>query len=241
MDETLHYGDVFNDDRYVRRRFEIYHNFMAGRLTDQATVLDVGGYMGDMLRVLAAHGDQPAAYYVVDADEQALEIAHRRGAIPIRMDFNRDALESTVKAGPFDVVLCAEVLEHLLDPERHLAAIARLLKPDGVCIVSLPNENSVFHRLMSLAGRGVDQCAFELHKHLHLPAIYQSRRFVARHLDIVAERYYINPSLKGSRAQALGRLLTVLPDGFWDRLAQVMPGLFARGVVFKTRLKTGQG
>jgi SAM-dependent methyltransferase len=41
--------------------------------------------------------------------------------------------------GPFDCVICADVLEHLRDPWALLPRVVSLLARDGVLIVSLPN------------------------------------------------------------------------------------------------------
>ena len=39
----------------------------------------------------------------------------------------------------FDIVLCADVLEHLIDPWSAVDKISRYLKKDGLLIVSIPN------------------------------------------------------------------------------------------------------
>jgi 2-polyprenyl-3-methyl-5-hydroxy-6-metoxy-1,4-benzoquinol methylase len=39
----------------------------------------------------------------------------------------------------FDVILCADVLEHLVDPWNAVNKISRYLKPEGLLIVSIPN------------------------------------------------------------------------------------------------------
>jgi 2-polyprenyl-3-methyl-5-hydroxy-6-metoxy-1,4-benzoquinol methylase len=39
----------------------------------------------------------------------------------------------------FDYILCADVLEHLNNPEIVLSKLVKLLKPDGKFIISLPN------------------------------------------------------------------------------------------------------
>ena len=51
-----------------------------------------------------------------------------------------DALLLDMEQGSFDVALCADVLEHLVDPWTALKKLAVLLKPGGTLIVSLPNS-----------------------------------------------------------------------------------------------------
>ncbi len=43
----------------------------------------------------------------------------------------------------FDRVVCTEVLEHTLDPAAILAALARLLRPDGVAVITIPNDDLI--------------------------------------------------------------------------------------------------
>ncbi len=38
----------------------------------------------------------------------------------------------------YDIILCTEVLEHVPDPVRVFELISKLLKPSGVCIISVP-------------------------------------------------------------------------------------------------------
>jgi SAM-dependent methyltransferase len=62
---------------------------------------------------------------VICADVEALA---RAGALETRL-------------GRFDVLIAADVLEHLVDPWSALRAYAALLDPGGTAIVSLPNVN----------------------------------------------------------------------------------------------------
>mgnify|MGYP002631133589 CR=1 FL=1 len=61
--------------------------------------------------------------------------------------------------GHFDCILCADVLEHLVEPELALKKLARVLAPDGVIVISIPNIQ--FHEaatmLMSGAWTYMDQ------------------------------------------------------------------------------------
>jgi SAM-dependent methyltransferase len=76
----------------------------------------------------------------VDAGQIA-ECVRRLGTLPgVRFTLTRD-----VERGPdrsWDVVTCMEVLEHCLEDERRrvVGALARLLAPGGIAIVSVPIE-----------------------------------------------------------------------------------------------------
>jgi len=67
----------------------------------------------------------------VHADQQGLDIAYRAATA--------EQLEAE-GAGPFDVVLTLEVVEHVADPEAFLRTCARLVKPGGMMIVATLNR-----------------------------------------------------------------------------------------------------
>src|SRR5262249_44560706 len=53
---------------------------------------------------------------------------------------------------PFDVVVCADVLEHLAHPEQLLERIRSWLKPEGRLLASIPNVANVSVRASLLGG-----------------------------------------------------------------------------------------
>lgn len=53
---------------------------------------------------------------------------------------------------PFDVVVCADVLEHLASPEAMLERIHDWLHPEGILLVSLPNIANVSIRAALVLG-----------------------------------------------------------------------------------------
>jgi SAM-dependent methyltransferase len=58
-----------------------------------------------------------------------------------------------VDAEPFDVVLAADVLEHVRDPEGLLRELHGLLAEDGRVLVSVPNFGHWYPRLRVASGR----------------------------------------------------------------------------------------
>jgi 2-polyprenyl-3-methyl-5-hydroxy-6-metoxy-1,4-benzoquinol methylase len=53
----------------------------------------------------------------------------------------------------FDVIICGDVLEHLVDPWRTMKKIYKYLKEDGILITSMPNirEYHIMYRIFFLA------------------------------------------------------------------------------------------
>lgn len=54
-----------------------------------------------------------------------------------------NVLEQLAEAGPFDLILCADVLEHLADPWHVLTRLAGMLAPEGAVITSIPNVRHI--------------------------------------------------------------------------------------------------
>jgi 2-polyprenyl-6-hydroxyphenyl methylase/3-demethylubiquinone-9 3-methyltransferase len=69
------------------------------------------------------------------AQGQGLEIDYRVGGV--------ETLE-----GPFDLVTCLEVLEHVAEPRGFVAGLARILSDDGLLILSTPNRTATSRLLL---------------------------------------------------------------------------------------------
>jgi SAM-dependent methyltransferase len=111
-------------------------------------VLDLGFGAG-----LLARRVRPACRYLagVELDPEAA----KEGAPFFDDPVTGDLLEgvSGPWKEPFDVIVAGDVLEHLPRPEVLLGSLKRLLKPDGVLLLSLPNVANVTVRLNLLFGR----------------------------------------------------------------------------------------
>lgn len=58
-----------------------------------------------------------------------------------------DATKIPFDSNHFDVVILSEVLEHVIDQERCIREIYRVLKPNGYLMLTTPNSGG-FHRSM---------------------------------------------------------------------------------------------
>ncbi|WP_395120553.1 bifunctional 2-polyprenyl-6-hydroxyphenol methylase/3-demethylubiquinol 3-O-methyltransferase UbiG [Rhodanobacter sp. FW102-FHT14D06] len=116
--------------------------FITDRLTGTAPrVVDVGCGGGILAEALAKHGARVTG---IDLSTLSLKVARQhaaRGALAI--DYREIDVETLAReeAGTFDAVTCMEMLEHVPEPARMIAACARLLKPGGVAFFSTINRN----------------------------------------------------------------------------------------------------
>ena len=100
------------------------------------SILEVGCGTGHIARPLASLGHNVLA---TDVDEESIRYVQRK-PIPISLDVAvLDARYIPPTIGPFQVVVCSEVLEHLKSPNEALCAIKNILAYDGLLIVTVPN------------------------------------------------------------------------------------------------------
>ena len=65
---------------------------------------------------------------------------------------NIDDEKLPVDSNLYDVVICTDVLEHTLSPMNALNEIGRVLKNDGVAVISVPNFGFFLYRIKALNG-----------------------------------------------------------------------------------------
>lgn len=131
----------------------------------------------------------------------------------------------------FDRILCLEVLEHLKYPRRVLESVRDHLNENGIAVVSLPNEATIWHRIRALFGIIDPQALKENCKHLHLPNISQARSFLYEYFHITKESPYI------VLPRTLPKILRTVLMNPLRLLAFVCPSLFSRGTIFVLRIK----
>jgi 2-polyprenyl-3-methyl-5-hydroxy-6-metoxy-1,4-benzoquinol methylase len=109
--------------------------------------LDYGAGIGNFTRKLSASG----RFEQLDG----ADILPRPENLPSAIAWHRLDLNDagSIPAASFDVVIAAEVIEHLENPRQVAREWFRILKPGGTLILSTPNNESI-RSLMSLIVRG---------------------------------------------------------------------------------------
>ena len=112
------------------------HRLLIDAVPRGARVLDVGCAGGHLAVALRERRD--ASVLGLEADPQAAQAARRRG-VDVVVGSAEDPVAIGRLRGPFDAVVCGDVLEHLVDPWTALRSLAGLLRPGGLAAVSVPN------------------------------------------------------------------------------------------------------
>lgn len=182
------------------------HRLIVDAVAPGARVLDVGCASGYLAAELIARG---CTVVGVETDAAAAQAARAAGATVIDGDVEtRACVDELRAAGPFDAVVCGDVLEHLRDPWCVLRALATLLAPGGSAVISVPNIAHWTARRAVLGGRfpHAEHGLFDA-THLRFFTRATARDLVARAgLRVLAERCAPAPLPLQARLPALARL-----------------------------------
>ena len=88
--------------------------------------------------------------YGIDISQEAVAKGKERGIECCAVDVDEQDLP--FPDGFFDMVYAGAIIEHLVDPDRLLDEIRRVLSPEGVAIAYIPNLAAWYNRLLLLAG-----------------------------------------------------------------------------------------
>jgi len=112
----------------------------ARRPFEGLTLLDIGCGGGLLSEPMARLG---FAVTGVDASEENVGVARQHaGEFGLSIDYRAATAEALLAdaAGPFDLVLNMEVIEHVADPGAYLRDTARLVAPGGLMILATLNR-----------------------------------------------------------------------------------------------------
>jgi SAM-dependent methyltransferase len=140
------------EDRKLERTLELL-----APLLPCESYLDAGCGDGIFIAALSRLGALPGNIVGTDVSARILATAEattrRVGLEPLLV---RAGLEATpFPDASFDVVLCAQVIEHLPDPAQGIVELARLLRPGGTLLLTTMNRSARITQVLNLPRTGL--------------------------------------------------------------------------------------
>ena len=144
----------------MKKSSEQRYRFKSGRYSSHSQILRlIGRGTGRVLDVGCAEGYlakqlTTLGWYVVGIENDPSSASRAQTACDrvILADLNKINPQLLIEE-PFDVVVCGDVLEHLVDPLTVLTDLKGNLNPGGQLICSVPNVAHLWIRLNLLLGR----------------------------------------------------------------------------------------
>lgn len=145
-----------DDPSWISRLDDSFGYWKRARIVNNAypqggRVLDVGCAMGNFLDMLRRLG--PWELYGLDITPEATLYAHDRYGVNT---FTGALADAAYPDAYFDVVTMWDVLEHVFDPTSTLNEIHRILKPQGLLLIRVPNVDTWDARLFGRYWAGYD-------------------------------------------------------------------------------------
>lgn len=109
-------------------------------------ILDFGAGTGELIKMLAENRD---------LELSGVDILERPIDLPKNVTWHQQDLNEQLSDlhGPFDAVICSEVIEHLENPRSVFRKIAAVLEPGGKLILTMPNQENI-RSFLTLIFRG---------------------------------------------------------------------------------------
>jgi len=130
------------EDRH-RKVLEIFSSYQFER------ILDVGCGDGNFTMMIA-RACKACEVYGIEISEKGVEMARKNGIKCYQLDVDEE--DFPFEDNYFNALTALELIEHLYDPDHFLDEVYRVLKPDGLFILSTPNLASIHNRIALLFG-----------------------------------------------------------------------------------------
>jgi len=112
------------------------HTFIIELTGVHKKILEIGTSIGNVSKVLKERENSVTG---IEIDSEAAEIAKKYCDHMIIGDVETIDLDKEIEPASFDVIVCGDVLEHLINPEDLLKKVKKYLKPEGFLVISIPN------------------------------------------------------------------------------------------------------
>ncbi|HEX2920285.1 MAG TPA: class I SAM-dependent methyltransferase [Bacteroidales bacterium] len=128
----------------INRLYFVARSYMLRRKASHVTN-STGLRKGKLLDIGSGTGYFPAQMKKAGWEAEGIEINQKAREFS-KKEFNLKVSEpseiGSLETGSYDCITLWHVLEHFHNPGEYMKEISRLLKPDGRCIIALPNSSS---------------------------------------------------------------------------------------------------
>ncbi len=135
------YQDFSYIDPYINA--ELWNKFFMPMINkikkykQKGTILDIGCSSGYLLKLAKDNGFNT---YGVELNPQAAKYGNDNYNLNI---LNKDLSAANFDNNYFDIIVCSQLMEHIVNPEHLLSEIYRVMKNDGILIIDSPNYNGL--------------------------------------------------------------------------------------------------
>lgn len=123
--------NIFRFNAYVMARYQQVVDKIPKN--KNLKILDIG--CGDGVLLYLINKKTKARIFGIDSDGHSLEIA---GSKVNAKFFKASAYKLPFESNSFDIVIAAEIIEHLVEPNKMLKEINRVFKQKGIVIITTP-------------------------------------------------------------------------------------------------------
>lgn len=191
-------------------------------------VLDFGCGTGEVAALLTAAGH----------DVLAVDLGGRPDGLPDHVQYVTSDAESAWQFSDhnFDLIIAADLIEHLRNPQRFLQQAAERLAADGRLLISVPNITHWYPRVRMISGRfdydrrGIlDATHLRFYNTRSIQKLIEESGFSVDSVDFTGTP--IQVALRGAQSSNHSRRGLQLLDSTSLKLAKSWPSLFAYQVI----------
>lgn len=135
-------GAMYDDEgreRKARTMVAVLDDFFSRELSS-LSLLDIGASTGIVDSFLA---DFFGRVIGIDIDRPAISFANKKNKKPNLAFTLGDGMNLAFKNNSFDIVICAQIYEHMPNATKLMAEVQRVMRPNGVCYFAAGNRIKV--------------------------------------------------------------------------------------------------
>lgn len=209
------------------------NTFLIDYVEENKNILDIGCNTGELGEYLK--NNKQATVSGIDISDTAIQRAKQ--VLDQAACLNIENQDLPFKEKSFDVIICADVLEHLFDPLATLKKLKKYLKDDGFILISVPNIANVYVRLNLLLGRfNYQESGILDSTHVHFFTLYSIKQTLTKSgfklIDVQTTPTYFLTQVNSFVLKAIHQVLFYNPLSAWLR-KHWLKGLLASQFIIK--------